>query len=85
MSRHPSRQPSHRALLRAERRGLRRMTSFQREVFLALRVETVTYADLARQHGVGLAEIETAFTQALLILMRSVRDPEPWWCRLWPW
>nr|KIS30274.1 hypothetical protein TQ38_23505 [Novosphingobium sp. P6W] len=61
------------------------MTPFQREVFLALRVETVTYADLARLHGVGVGEIEAAFTQALLILMRLVREGEPWWRRLWPW
>jgi RNA polymerase sigma-70 factor (ECF subfamily) len=80
-----SRQPSRRALLRAERRGLSRMTPFQREVFLTLRIETVSYAELARHHGVGVGEIETAFTQALLILMRCVREPEPWWRRLWPW
>jgi RNA polymerase sigma-70 factor (ECF subfamily) len=61
------------------------MTPFQREVFLALGIETVTYAELARHHGVGVGEIEAAFTQALVILMRSVRDPEPWWRRLWPW
>jgi DNA-directed RNA polymerase specialized sigma24 family protein len=77
-----SRQPSRRALLRVVRRGLRRMTPFQREVFLALRIETVTYADLARLHGVGVREIEAAFTQALVILMR---EGEPWWRRLWPW
>lgn len=85
MSRQPSRRPSWQALLRAERRGLRRMTPFQREVFLALRIDTVTYADLARHHGVGVAEIETAFTQALVILTRCVRERESWWRRLWPW
>jgi RNA polymerase sigma-70 factor (ECF subfamily) len=81
-----SRRPSRRALLRAERRGLRRMTPFQREVFLALRIETVTYAELARLHGVGVAEIEATFTRALLILMRCVRECErgPWWRTLWP-
>lgn len=70
---------------RRGRRALRRMSYLQREIFLALRADGVSYPQLAEQHGISVEEVMEHFTQALLILGRAVDDPGPWWRRLWPW
>ena len=75
-----------RAFVRKARRGLAAMTDLQREVFWAMRFEDgMTYAKLAERHGLTQAQVGQEFAGALYILARAVREPEPWWRRLWPW
>ncbi|MBB3938902.1 sigma factor-like helix-turn-helix DNA-binding protein [Novosphingobium fluoreni] len=81
-----SEQRPSRAFVRKARRSLRRMTNLQREVFLAMRFEEgVTYAQLAKRYGLTESEVQHAFASALFIFAKSIRKPEPWWWRLWPW
>ena len=81
-----SEQRPSRAFFRKARRSLRCMTDLQREVFLAMRFEKgVTYAQLAKRHSLTEDEVQHAFASALFIFAKSIRKPEPWWWRLWPW
>jgi len=75
-----------RVFVRKASRGMRAMSDLQREVFWAMRLEEdMTYAKLARRHGLSEAEVQRVFAGALYVLAQAVRAPEPWWRRLWPW
>jgi RNA polymerase sigma-70 factor (ECF subfamily) len=81
-----SRQRPSRAFVRKAHRAFGRMTDLQRELFRALRFEEgVTRPELAKRHGITEAAVDEQFVQALIIFSRSIREPEPWWRRLWPW
>ncbi len=81
-----SEQRTWRAFVRKARRSLRRMSKLEREVFLAMHFEEgVTYAQLATRHGLTESEIQHAFACALFSFAKSIRKPESWWWRLWPW
>jgi DNA-directed RNA polymerase specialized sigma24 family protein len=66
-------------------RALRRMTERQRAIFWAMRFEDTSYPELAERHGIGADDVQAEFTAALILFMRTLREPEPWWLRLWPW
>lgn len=66
-------------------RALRRMTDRQRAIFWAMRLEEVSYPELAERHGISADEVQAEFTAALTIFFRTLREPEPWWRRLWLW
>lgn len=70
---------------RRGRRALRRMTGLQRAIFLAMRFEDASYPELATRHGISVRQVEMEFAEALKILVRAFREPEPWWRNLWPW
>ena len=76
---------SPRAFRRRGRRGLRRMTDLQRAIFCAVRFEEATFAELAERHGISEDLIQSLLTAALRVLSAAVREPEPWWRRVWPW
>ena len=76
---------SPRTFRRRGRRGLRRMTELQRAIFCAVRFDDATYAEMAQRHGLSLDEVVGVMAGALRILSSAVREPEPWWRRLWPW
>jgi RNA polymerase sigma-70 factor (ECF subfamily) len=74
-----------RSFVRKARRAFARMTDLQRALFWAMRFEDgVTYPKLAQRHGISEAQVEEQFAHALIIFSRSMREPEPWWRRLWP-
>lgn len=66
-------------------RALRRMTERQRAIFWAMRFEEIDYPTLAHRLGISAAEAEAEFAAALTLFVCTVREPEPWWRRLWPW
>ena len=66
-------------------RALRRMSERQRAIFWAMRFEDVDYPTLGERHGISAEEVEAEFAAALTLFVRTVREPEPWWRRLWPW
>lgn len=61
------------------RLALRRMTPLQREVFLAMRFRTNTFAGLAEAHGLCEDAILDAFAEALLVLGRTLNPPRRRW------
>jgi RNA polymerase sigma-70 factor (ECF subfamily) len=65
-------------------RALRRMTERQRAIFWAMRLEETSYPELAERHGISADEVQAEFTAALILFTRTLREPEPWWLRLWP-
>ncbi|MDR7155697.1 RNA polymerase sigma-70 factor (ECF subfamily) [Sphingobium xenophagum] len=71
-----------RVFLRRGRRSLRRMTYLQRAIFFAIRMEDLTYAQLAERHDITARQAEAEFAAALRIFLRTVHEPEPWWRRL---
>ncbi len=71
-----------RVFLRRGRRSLRRMTDLQRAIFFAIRMEDLTYAQLAERHGITPEQAEAEFAAALRIFLRTLQEPEPWWRRL---
>jgi DNA-directed RNA polymerase specialized sigma24 family protein len=76
---------SPRAFRRKGLRGLRRMSGRQRAIFCAVRFDDASYVALAQRYGSSVSEIEAELAAALIILSRTLREPEPWWRRWWPW
>jgi DNA-directed RNA polymerase specialized sigma24 family protein len=76
---------SPRAFRRKGRRALRRMSERQRAIFCAVRFDDASYVELAERHRISVGEVEAELTAALINLSRTLREPEPWWRRLWPW
>lgn len=77
-------------LSRAERRQLRCaeravdcMSPMQREIFLAIRVDEISYAKAAALHGVTVAEVEHHFAGALRILDRHMHERHNKWWQFW--
>lgn len=71
-----------RVFLRRGYRSLRRMTGRQRAIFFAIRTEDLTYAQLAKRHGITASHAQAEFAAALRIFLRTLDEPEPWWRRL---
>ncbi|AXB80630.1 sigma factor-like helix-turn-helix DNA-binding protein [Novosphingobium sp. P6W] len=80
-----SRDVTPRAYLRRVRPALQRMSPLQREILLAIRLEDLSYPELAERYAISVQDVMEQFTMALLILARWVKEPQPWWRRLWPW
>ena len=74
-----------RVFRRRGHRALRRMTDRQRAIFWAMRLEEVSYPELAERHGMSAGEVEAEFAAALKIFLRTLHEPDPWWQCLWPW
>lgn len=60
----------------------------RREVFLALRVEGKTYAEIAQATGLTVAEVERHVARAIAHIDRHLQRDEasprpPWWRRFW--
>ena len=71
-----------RVFLRRGHRSLRRMTDLQRAIFFAIRMEELSYAQLAERHGITASQAEAEFVAALRIFLRTLNEREPWWRRL---
>lgn len=74
--------PQYRARLEAALRALPRR---RRELFLAVRCDGLSYAEIAQQTGLSRKRVEREFARALLTLHRAAYDrrPDPWWGRFW--
>ncbi|MBY0621282.1 sigma factor-like helix-turn-helix DNA-binding protein [Sphingomonas ursincola] len=77
-------------LSRAERRRLRRaeravdcMSSMQREIFLAIRVDELSYSEVAVLHSITVTEVEQHFAGALHILDRHMHERHHKWWQFW--
>jgi RNA polymerase sigma-70 factor (ECF subfamily) len=64
--------------------GLLRMPKLRREIFLAVRVDELSYAEIADRTGLSVEQVEQHFAQSMLAL-RDALDrgrPIPWWKRI---
>lgn len=73
-----------RSLRRAER-AVGRMSDLEREVFLAIRVDELSYPEIAVKIGIGVAEVEQLFAASLAVLVKAMDENDPWWWKFLPW
>lgn len=64
--------------------AVRRLPRRQREVFLAVRLDNLTYAEIAERTGLSVREVERHFADSLLSIYYALNRParEPIWKRL---
>ena len=67
-------------LWRAER-AVDRMEEMDRKVFLAIRVEELSYSEIAARFGITVADVEWHFAGSLRVLMVAMDENDPWWWR----
>ena len=70
-------------LWRAER-VVDRMHGMDRKVFLAIRVEEMTYPQIAARFNISVADVEAHFAASLRIMMKVMDEKDPWWWKYWP-
>jgi RNA polymerase sigma-70 factor (ECF subfamily) len=82
------REPDAATLARLEA-AVARMPRLQREILLAIRLEDLSYAELAKCTGLTSREVERQFAKALEKLCRQMNGGKlRWWERcdwLWRW
>jgi RNA polymerase sigma-70 factor (ECF subfamily) len=61
----------------------RRMPRFQREIFLAVRLDDYSYAEIAQRTGITPEQVERLFAQALGNFCRNLDDPRRCRWRRW--
>ncbi|QJU56357.1 RNA polymerase subunit sigma [Sphingomonas sp. AP4-R1] len=54
--------------------ALARMTPRQRATFLAIRIDGLTYPEIAARTGLSIRRVEREFTAGLLILFRTMDE-----------
>lgn len=61
--------------------GLLRMPKLRREIFLAVRVDDLSYAQIAEHTGLTVEQVERHFAQSMLALRDALdgRPPVSWW------
>ncbi len=57
--------------------GLVRMPKLRREIFLAIRLDDLSYAEIAERTGLSVEQVERHFAQSMLTLREALdRQPE---------
>lgn len=64
--------------------GLERMPKVRRQIFLAIRLDDLSYAEIAERTGLSVEQVERHFAQSMLALRDAIdgRPPIPWWRRI---
>jgi len=64
--------------------GLQRMPKLRREIFLAIRLDDLSYAEIAERTGLSVKQVERHFAESLFTLHQALdgRPPVPWWKRV---
>ena len=70
-------------LWRAER-AVDRIHGMDRKVFLAIRVDELSYSEIAERFGISVADVEKHFAASLRIMMKAMDEKDPWWWKYWP-
>ena len=70
-------------LWRAER-AVDRLPRMTRKVFLAIRVDELSYSQIAARFGISIADVEAHFAASLRIMMKAMDEKDPWWWKYWP-
>jgi RNA polymerase sigma-70 factor (ECF subfamily) len=64
------------ATIRRIERAIRRLPRREREIFLAMRIEGLSYAGIAARTGLTVEEVEKLFARALCAVSRHVDRAE---------
>ncbi len=69
--------------LRRIERAVRKLPRLQREIFLAARLDDMSYAEIAERTGLSVRDVEQHLAKALASIDRRLRkSPGRWWrCR----
>ena len=64
--------------------GLQRMPKLQREIFLAIRLDDLSYAEIAERTGLTVKQAERHFARSMVTLLEAFdgRPPVAWWKRV---
>ena len=64
--------------------GLQRMPKLRREIFLAIRLDDLSYAEIAERTGLSVKQVERHFARSMVTLLEAFdgRPPVPWWKRI---
>lgn len=64
--------------------GLKRMPKLRREIFLAIRLDDLSYAEIAERTGLSVKQVERHFAESLFTLHQALdgRLPVPRWKRI---
>ncbi len=69
--------------LRRIERAVRKLPRLQREIFLAARLDDMTYAEIAERTELAVRDVEQHLAKALASIDRRLnRPPKCWWRRL---
>lgn len=71
--------------LRRAERAVRGMGDMERAVFLAIRVDELSYPEIAEKLGISIAEVESHFAASLAVLVKVMDRKDPSWWKFWPW
>ncbi|WP_066825315.1 sigma factor-like helix-turn-helix DNA-binding protein [Sphingomonas mali] len=63
--------------------AVRRVPRRQREIFLAVRLDNLSYVEIADRTGLTVAQVERLFAEALTNLSRNLDDSRRHWWRRW--
>ncbi|MGQ3230975.1 MAG: RNA polymerase sigma factor [Blastomonas fulva] len=69
--------------LRRAERAVDNMSPMQREIFLGIRVDELSYIEIAATHGITVADVERHFAGALRILDRHMHERHHKWWQFW--
>ena len=63
-------------------RAVRKLPRLQREIFLAARLDDMSYVEIAERTGLTVREVEREIARALVSIARRMdRRPRRWWRR----
>lgn len=64
--------------------GLQRMPPLRREIFLAIRLDDLSYTEIAERTGLSVRQVERHFAESMVTLLQAFdgRPPVPWWKRV---
>ena len=64
--------------------SLSRMPRMRREIFLAIRLDDLPYAEIAERTGLSVKQVERHFARSMVTLLEAFdgRPPVPWWKRV---
>ncbi|HEV7288856.1 sigma-70 region 4 domain-containing protein [Sphingomonas sp.] len=79
-----SERPTDPEILKRLEAKLQRMPKLQREIFLAIRLDDLSYAEIAERTGLSAEQVEQHFAQSMLALLDALdgRPSVSWWQRI---
>jgi len=63
--------------------AMRRVPRRQREIFFAVRLDNLRYAEIGERTGLTVAEVERLFAKGLANFTRNLDQPRRHWWRRW--
>ena len=68
--------------LRRIKRAVRKLPRLQREIFLAARLDDMSYTEIAERTGLAVRDVERHIAKALASIDRRLRKPPRRWWRI---